>query len=70
MSTLADKDAAVVQHHPGEEESKVPEEVLHFAVATRVRAVDNLDNVFPLDWVLFWGEAQKFLRIFKHIKGH
>ena len=49
MSALADEDAAVVQHHAGEEEGEVPEEMFHFAVATRMGTVDDLEskqNVF------------------------
>jgi hypothetical protein len=48
MPALADEDAAVVQHHAGEEEGKVPEEVLDLAVPAGVRTVDHLHHVFVL----------------------
>jgi hypothetical protein len=48
MPALADEDAAVVQHHAGEEEGKVPEEVFDLAVPAGVRTVDHLHHVFVL----------------------
>ena len=39
---FANKDAAVVEHHPRMEESKVAEEVSDLALSARVRPVDDL----------------------------
>ena len=48
MATLANKDAAIVHHHPGVQEGKVPEHVLDLALSSAVRPVNDLDNVFHL----------------------
>lgn len=69
MPTLADEDAAVVEHHPGEEEAKVPEQVLDFAVAAGVRSVDDLDNVSNLDRVLLRVEAERLRVLLLLLQG-
>jgi hypothetical protein len=43
MSTLADEDATVVQHHAGEEEGKVSKQMFHFAVSARMRPINHLE---------------------------
>ena len=48
MATLANKDAAIVHHHPRVKEGKVPEHMLDLALSSAVRPINDLDNVFHL----------------------
>ncbi len=52
MPAFANEDSSVIEHLSRKEESKVPEEMLDFAIAAGMRSVDNLDDVLALDRVL------------------
>ena len=52
VAALADKDTAIVQHHPAVEESIVSEQMFNLALSTRVWSIDALNDVPTLDRIL------------------
>lgn len=53
MPRLANEDASVLQHHARVEERKVSVQMTNLALATRMRPIDHLHDVFSLNGVLF-----------------